>query len=106
MNREEYVCILEADNAKLKRQLYQLEQFSAREIAQKIGEIEEAWETIYEVVGTNTVIITYKYSDSTKKIYITWHFTEKFKIEGNFWIESIDLIQKLIHKVKEELGWN
>ena len=78
---------------------------SAREVFEQIGKIEEAMETIYEAKDKHTVVITYKYSDSIKIIYVTYHFTQGFEIEGRFWLESIDLISKGIQKIKEELGW-
>lgn len=79
---------------------------TAKELFEEIGKLEEAFETIYEVMDNHTVSITYKYSDSIKQIYVTYHFTQGFEIKGRFWLESIDLIKQGIHKIEEELGWD
>lgn len=78
---------------------------TAKELFEEIGKLEEAFETIYEIIDRHTVLVKYKYSDSEKSIYMTYHLTQSFEIEGRFWLENLDLINKAINKQCEELGW-
>ena len=68
---------------------------------------EEAFETIIEKYdgASEVVTITYKYSDSIKRITIENVFTQKFEIKGRFWLQNLDLLYKAINKKIEELQW-
>ena len=78
---------------------------TADEMFEELGQKEEAFETIIEKYdGASQVItITYKYSDSVKRITIDNIFTQKFEIEGIFWLDNLDLLYKAINKKCLEL---
>ena len=71
------------------------------------GEKEEAFETIIETYNgaSQTVTITFRYSDSVKQIIIGDSFTQKFEIKGRFWLDNLDLLYRAINMKCKELGW-
>lgn len=79
----------------------------ADEMFEELGQKEEAFETIIEKFdgASQVVTITYKYSDSVKRITIENIFTRKFEIEGRFWLDNLDLLYKAINEKCKELGW-